>query len=150
MMNFKAYREWSRLRKRFKNLKPKEIFALDNYEFERLMAYSFSLHGYAYQVTPRIGGGIDIWVHKNNETFEVQVRRYPLGMVGDPEIREFFVDFHESPHKHFFVSSSEFTVSARGWAKSKNMRLLDGPALSKLAEGDPAPFGHSRRFSLIH
>jgi restriction endonuclease Mrr len=78
-------------------------------------------------------GGIDLKIFKNGKLEAiVQCKQYPRKKIGVNLIREFFgVMTSESAPEGIFITSSDFTESAKEFAATNRIMLADGPALEK-------------------
>jgi restriction system protein len=108
------------------------LVAISWQEFEILVGEAFRLRG--YRVVENGGGGpdggIDLVLHKSGETFLVQCKQWKAFKVGVQVVRELFgVMAAKGATGGFVVTSGKFTDEAKGFAKGRNIDLIDGPAL---------------------
>jgi restriction system protein len=106
-------------------------------EFELLIAEAFRRKGYTVRDQGGQGpdGGIDLVVLKGKERFLVQCKQWRALKVGVTVVRELFgVMSAEGATGGFVVTSGTFTEDAREFAKGRNIKLIDGPALQQLLE----------------
>jgi hypothetical protein len=85
-------------------------------------------------------GGIDLRCHSNKPvvggTYIVQCKNWKSS-VGEPEIRDLYGTVtSERANKGVLITSSYFTKAAWSFAEGKNIELIDGDKLNKLAEKD--------------
>lgn len=108
--------------------------SLDDHEFEKFTAEIFRGHGYGAQVSPRgADDGIDIELTKRLKRYAVQVKRYgQKNKVSPKEIRDFHGSYSGVYDGGFFVTTSDYTKSARAWGESRGIKLINGPELAKM------------------
>lgn len=106
-------------------------------EFELLIAEAFRRKGFTVRDQGGQGpdGGIDLVLLKGNERFLVQCKQWRALKVGVTVVRELFgVMSAEGATGGFVVTSGSFTGDARGFAKGRNIKLIDGPVLRQLLD----------------
>lgn len=104
-------------------------------EFEQLVGEGFRLQGYQVFETGGNGpdGGVDLAVSKDGELFLIQCKQWKAYKVGVEVVRELYgVMTAKGAAGGFVVTSGQFTEPAREFAKGRNVRLIDGPALLRL------------------
>lgn len=108
-------------------------------EFEKLCGQLLSAIGYNIQYTKTTGdGGIDIRASLKPSLSKgisiIQCKRYS-GNVGEPIIRDLYgVVMGERADNGILMTSGNFTESAYGFAKGKQITLVDGNTLVQLLE----------------
>lgn len=112
-----------------------EMYALSPTAFERYVADLFRRKGYRVNHRGKRGDrGVDLELtHPSGRMAIVQCKRYRHA-IGPDIVRELFGTMvHERVHHAFLVTTAEISESARDWASSKPMTLIDGPALVQVA-----------------
>lgn len=84
--------------------------------------------------------GIDLLLYENNlpaPTALVQCKRY-TGVIGVTLVREFVGVMHNAKiHRGYFFTSSTFNQAAIDFAKSNNLKLIDGESFLSTIKGLP-------------
>jgi restriction system protein len=112
-----------------------DVGRLDPYQYERYVGEYYRRKGYS--VTQRGGagadGGIDLVIAQQGERLLVQCKHWKASRVGPQPLRELWglVD-HEKATGALFVTSQDFTVEARAFAKGKRLELVDGKQLAAM------------------
>lgn len=104
-------------------------------EFENYLAAMFEQQGYSSETTSyQKDNGIDIVLKKDGKKYAVQAKRYnKKNYVGEPAVRDFFGSYAESDFAGgFFVTTSFYSDAAKEWSKTRNIKLIDGEALTKM------------------
>ncbi|MFC2099672.1 restriction endonuclease [Candidatus Bipolaricaulota bacterium] len=104
--------------------------------FESLVADIWEAMGYSTRVTQRSrDGGIDVLASRAGKTVAIQAKRYKETSVGVQEIRQYAsLALRDGIDRVVVVTTSTFTGPARAEAKSLEVELIDGRALSKLLQ----------------
>lgn len=114
-----------------------ELLALSATQFEEAIAQSLRDHG--YRDVRRCGGpgdlGVDITcTDPNGGRLAVQCKRYaPGNLVGSRDL-QLFIGMTHTEHqvdRGVYITTSSYTVPARQLANRHNIRLVDGPELSR-------------------
>jgi restriction system protein len=112
-----------------------DVGRLDPYQYERYVGEYYRRNGYS--VTRRGGagadGGVDLVIARDGERRLVQCKHWKSSRVGPEPLRELWglVD-HEKASGAVFVTSKDFTVDARAFAKGKRLELVDGTELAAM------------------
>ncbi len=104
-------------------------------EFEMLVGEAFRQQGYQVVETGGGGadGGVDLVLRRNGEKYLVQCKQWKAFKVGVTVVRELYgVMAAGGAAGGFVVTSGRFTAEAGEFAKGRNLKLLDGPALHAL------------------
>lgn len=104
-------------------------------EFEVLIAEGFRRRGFTVVDKGGQGadGGVDLVLHKGSERFLVQCKQWRALKVGVAVVRELYgVMSAEGAAGGIVVTSGAFTEDAKEFAKGRNIRLVDGPALQQI------------------
>jgi restriction system protein len=113
------------------------IGATTKREFEALVTHAFRAQG--YHVTETGGGGVDMVLRKERQTYLVDCRQWRSAKVG--------IDVLEALTKvvtargaagAFVVTTGRFSREATAFAKLQNVRLIDGAVLKTLIQRPPA------------
>jgi len=122
-------------------------------EFEQYVAGVFAAKGFRTSVSGRTGdGGVDINLEKGDLKAIVQCKRYRRS-VGVEEIREFSdVANRAEAQRAYFVTTSEFTSAAVGWARDNpKIKLIDNHALySLMQDSNIGPFSRAKTVGGLH
>ena len=116
-----------------------DFTTINGYEFEDYVSNILRNMGFEIeQTTYSNDGGIDIIANFNKPIFSgryiVQCKNWQ-GNVGAPEIRDLYgVVMDQRANKGILITPSDFTEQAYGFAKGKNIELINGDILTKLAE----------------
>lgn len=105
-----------------------DLIALSPREFEEMVAQLYCDLGHQAKRTGSMGNhGVDVIVQaQNGEKWIVQCKRW-RGSVGEPVIRDFFgVLHHEKADAGAIVTTGQFALQAREWARGKPLHLYDG------------------------
>lgn len=116
--------------------------ALSWREFEILVGEAFRLRGFRVAENGGAGpdGGVDLVLKKGAETFLVQCKQWRALKVGVDIVRELYgVMAARGAAGGFVVTSGRFTDDARRFAEGRNVKLVDGDALTKLLDSVPRP-----------
>jgi restriction system protein len=107
-----------------------EIKQLDPVEFERFVGTLFERMGYDVEMTAKSGDeGVDLVLHKDSKLAVVQCKRYE-GSVGQPVVRDLYgAMVHNRAEKAYLITTGTITLPAQGWAKGKQIHLVDGSQL---------------------
>ncbi|TXL64114.1 restriction endonuclease [Zeimonas arvi] len=111
-------------------------------EFEMLVGEAFRLRGFRVAESGGAGpdGGVDLVLKKGAETFLVQCKQWKALKVGVDVVRELYgVMAARGAAGGFVVTSGRFTDDARRFAEGRNVKLVDGDALTKLLDSVPRP-----------
>lgn len=113
-----------------------QLYELSPYQFESYVAELFRRKGYS--VTMRGGSGdhgVDLeLIDRNGRSAIVQCKRYQRP-IGPDVVRELFgTTIHERAGRGFLVTTADISSMSRRWAKGKPLSLIDGEALTKLAQ----------------
>lgn len=116
--------------------------------FEMLCAGFYDAKGY-HPKTTRIGadGGIDIVLYRKSAPAGrpfgvVQCKAWSNRPVGIKPIRELFgVKAAENAPLAVFMTTTDYTDEAKGFAKGKHLELISGTKLVELLQGLPEPSG---------
>lgn len=104
-------------------------------EFERLMCGIYRCQGFQVRHVGRAGpdGGVDIRLRRGGEVSLVQCKHWKQSEVGVKLVRELLgVVASEKAQFGILVTSGSFTNDAREFASKYPIKLIDGPALSKM------------------
>lgn len=107
-------------------------------DFELLVGEGFRREGYTVTETGGGGadGGVDLVLGKGGEKFLVQCKQWKAFKVGVSVVRELYgVMAASGAAGGFVVTSGAFTEEAAAFAKGRNIRLVNGPALLQLVRG---------------
>lgn len=116
-----------------------DFTTINGYEFEDYVSNILRNMGFEIeQTTYSNDGGIDIIANFNKPIFSgryiVQCKNWQ-GNVGAPEIRDLYgVVMDQRANKGILITPSDFTEQAYEFAKGKNIELINGDILTKLAE----------------
>lgn len=116
-----------------------DFTTINGYEFEDYVSNILRDMGFEIeQTTYSNDGGIDIIANYNKPIFSgryiVQCKNWQ-GSVGAPEIRDLYgVVMDQRANKGILITPSDFTEQAYEFAKGKNIELINGDILTKLAE----------------
>lgn len=102
-------------------------------EFEQMVAELFKKLGYTiHRVNHSHDQGADIVMSLDSERYCVQVKKYK-GSVGNSAIQQVAASLpYYRADRGVVVTTGTFTASAVALAKSNDVVLIDGPALSEL------------------
>lgn len=106
-------------------------------QFEMLVGEAFRLDGYCVVETGGAGadGGVDLELHKGDETFLVQCKQWRAYKVGVEVVRELYGAMAaRGAAGGFVVTSGRFTGEARAFAAGRNVELVDGGRLMRMIE----------------
>ncbi|MCD6674319.1 MAG: restriction endonuclease [Burkholderiaceae bacterium] len=106
-------------------------------EFEMLVGEAFRLDGYRVVETGGAGadGGVDLELHKGDETFLVQCKQWRAYKVGVEVVRELYGAMAaRGAAGGFVVTSGRFTGEARAFAAGRNVELVDGGRLVRMID----------------
>lgn len=113
-----------------------EIKSMDPYKFEAYVAAIYRKLGYSVRQTKRSGdGGKDLIMHKDNETYFVECKRYKSN-IGSNKMRDFIgaCDLAGTGVKGIYVTTSNFTNEAQKAARMRGIELVNGDKLMYLLE----------------
>lgn len=116
-----------------------DFTTINGYEFEDYVSNILRDMGFEIeQTTYSNDGGIDIIANYNKPIFSgryiVQCKNWQ-GSVGAPEIRDLYgVVMDQRANKGILITPSDFTEQAYEFAKGKNIELINGDILTKLAK----------------
>lgn len=113
-----------------------EIKSMDPYKFEAYVASIYRELGYSVRQTKRSGdGGKDLIMHKDNETYFVECKRYKSN-IGSSKMRDFIgaCDLAGTGVKGIYVTTSNFTNEAQKAARMRGIELVNGDRLMYLLE----------------
>jgi restriction system protein len=114
------------------------VHALSWQEFERLIGAGFEQQGFRVSHTGGGGadGGVDLVLNKGRETTLVQCKQWRARKVGVSTVRELYGVMAAKGAAHgIVVSAGEFTPDARGFARGRNIDLVNGSALQEMLRG---------------
>jgi len=119
----------------------REIADVSWQDFELLIGEHFRREGFSAKETSRgADGGVDLILKKNGATYIVQCKHYKAYKVGVKPVRELLgVMASCGAAGGFVVTSGEFTGDAIDFAKTNNIKLIDGKDLSKILKTTPRP-----------
>jgi restriction system protein len=106
-------------------------------DFERWVGETFRQRGFTVTGFGGQGAdsGVDLGLKKNGQRFLVQCKHWRNRSVGVTVLRELNgVISAQGAHGGFVVTGGQFTQEAREFAKTCNMELIDGNALSELID----------------
>ena len=144
-----AVRRWHRralLSTTFESSSADALQGMSWQQFELLVGEGFRRRGYA--VTELGGGGadggVDLVLSKAGEKSFVQCKQWKAFKVGVATVRELYgVMAAHGAAGGFVVTSGRFTQEASAFARGRNVRLIDGPALMQLLrDGRGKPEGN--------
>lgn len=127
---------WQRLRAPRQALTVDDLYALSPAAFERYVAGLFRRRGYKVRVRGGSGDhGVDLELSRGDgRRAIVQCKRY-RNTIGPDVVRELLgTMIHEQVQHAFLVTTADISPSAREWAQTKPMTLIDGKALVALAK----------------
>jgi restriction system protein len=102
-------------------------------DFEALVAQAFRLQG--YHVTETGGGGVDMVLRKDRQTFLVDCKQWQAAKVGVEVVESLSqVVTARGAAGAFVVTSGRFSREATTFASLQNLRLIDGPVLQTLIQ----------------
>ena len=104
-------------------------------EFELLVGEAFRRRGYGVRETGGGGadGGVDLILIRGTEKFLVQCKHWKAFKVGVTTVRELYgIMAADGAAGGFVVTSGRFTAEATRFAEGRNIKLLDGSALTQL------------------
>lgn len=113
----------------------KSIRELDWWQFEELVAEAYRRRGYSVVENQGSGpdGGVDIRLHKDDQTHLVQCKHWKSQKVGVPIIREMYgIMTAEKAASVTVVTSGIFTQEAKNFASGKPIDLVDGGQLAPM------------------
>ena len=112
-----------------------ELRTLTPIEFEETVGALFCSMGWSVFWTPASGDhGVDLVLVKQKKRAVVQCKKYK-GLVGEPEVREFYGSFAGKFKMGYYVTTADFTDSARDWVgRRKAIHLLPGTELVRLMD----------------
>jgi len=95
-------------------------------DFESIVLKAFSRQGYKVTQTPLSGdGGVDGFIEKNNEKIAVQCKKY-TNIIGVQDLTAFYgAMLHFRCNKGIFVTTSDYSTSAKNFVKGKKIRLFN-------------------------
>jgi len=105
--------------------------------FEELVGEAYRQVGYFVIGNPSPGadGGVDLIAQKDGETILIQCKQWKAYKVGVKTVREMFGLFNsERANEVHIITSGEFTDEAKDFARSKPIKLINGPMLVQLVE----------------
>lgn len=106
-------------------------------EFEALVMHAFRAQG--YHVTETGGGGVDMVLRKERQTYLVDCRQWRSAKVGVEVIEALTrVVTARGAAGAFVVTSGRFSREATAFAGLQNVRLIDGAVLKTLIQRPPA------------
>jgi restriction system protein len=111
-------------------------------EFELLVGESFRQQGFTVAETGGGGadGGVDLTLRKGGEKFLVQCKQWKAFTVGVTVVRELYgVMAAQGATGGFVVTSGRFTNDAKAFADGRNIKLIDGAALTKVIKRPNSP-----------
>lgn len=114
-----------------------DFFLLTPFEFEKFVGWMFEKMDYKVEVTKAAGDhGLDALLKKEGKAYAVQVKRYSIHhKVSEPEVRDFYGSFADMHLRGgYFITTSDFTDSARAWAKGKSIDLINGKELAHMVQ----------------
>ncbi|WP_432258848.1 restriction endonuclease [Cupriavidus sp. TMH.W2] len=119
-------------------------------DFERLVGEVFRMRGYAVAETGGGGAdeGIDLRLRKGNELALVQCKHWRAYKVPVTVVRELYGAMAaQGAAQGFVVTSGQFTADARAFASGRNIKLINGQALTALIKraSAAAPTGSSTK-----
>lgn len=116
---------------------PEVVTSLSAPQFEQLAAEFFRQQGFAVREQFLSGpdGGVDVVLIRGTERFLVQCKHWRSQAVGPSVVRELKgVVAAQNASGGYVVTSGTFTTSARAFAASAGIHLIDGATLRSLAE----------------
>lgn len=112
-----------------------DVGRLDPYQAERYVGEYYRRKGYSVTLRGGVGadGGVDLVIARDGERLLVQCKHWKVLRIGPQPLRELWclVD-HEKAAGAVFVTSKDFTVEARAFAKGKRLELVDGKQLAAM------------------
>ncbi len=119
----------------------REIAGVSWQDFKLLIGEHFRREGFSAKETARgADGGVDLILKKNGATYIVQCKHYKAYKVGVKPVRELLgVMASCGAAGGYVVTSGEFTGDAIDFAKTNNIKLIDGNDLSKILKTTPRP-----------
>lgn len=105
-------------------------------EFEHYVGTIYENLDYTVSVTRQSGDqGIDLILEdEGGTTTGVQVKRYQSSRVGVPELQLLVGACSKKYDKMLFVTSSDYSSTARDYAAEQGIVLVDGESLTAMAE----------------
>lgn len=106
-------------------------------QFERVVGEIFRVRGYSVQQRGGNGpdGGVDLVLTRGAEKVLVQCKHWRAQRVGVTVVRELYGAMAaEHAAGGIVVTQGEFTEDAKEFAKGRNLELLNGEALGRLAK----------------
>ena len=134
-----AENELIKLLNRKNALKLDFLISSDPYVFEKIIGQMYEELGYKVKQTPKSNDkGKDLIMTKGGKKYIVECKRYsPTNLIGRPEIQKFYgACIEENVEKGFFVTTSDFTSSAKSYPNdiANKIQLVNGLSLIKLME----------------
>lgn len=119
---------WHQLPSGLRTALARGLDAMDDYEFEQLVAEGFKSKGYSVRTTPRgADDGIDVFLSdpkRDNELSVVQCKHWKR-QVGVVELREFYgAMVHFKAARGYYVCSSGITDSGRKFVQGKPITIV--------------------------
>jgi restriction system protein len=109
---------------------------LDGIEFEKIVALIYKGLGYKTEIIGGAGDrGIDIIMEKDGKRWFVQCKQ--MEVVSPKYVREFYgsvVSHLGEGEKGFLVTTGDFTTEGEEFVKDKQIKIINGLKLEKLAE----------------
>jgi len=106
-------------------------------QFEKLVGEAFRLQGYTVTESGGGGadGGVDLVLSRGGEKFLVQCKQWKAFRVGVDVVRELYgVMAARGAAGGYVVTSGRFTDDATGFARGRNVDLIDGSKLHGLIQ----------------
>lgn len=106
-------------------------------DFELLVGEAFRMLGYSVAETGGGGadGGVDLELRKGEEVFLVQCKQWRAYKVSVTVVRKLYgVMAGRGAAGGFVVTSGVFTSDAKAFAEGRNIKLIDGAALTTMIE----------------
>lgn len=117
-------------------IRREQLYDLSPYQFESYVAELFRRKGYEVKMRGGSGDhGVDLeLLDRNGRSAIVQCKRYNRP-IGPDVVRELFgTTIHERAGRGFLVTTADISSTSRRWARGKPLSLIDGKALTKLAQ----------------
>lgn len=119
----------------------RQLQAMDNYDFEHLVAELWEQRGWNTEVEQQSGdAGVDVRATKDvpySQKALIQAKRYSSdNTLGGPDIQQYAALKHqeENVDKAIVVTTGRFTSSAEERGKDLNVKLIDGDDLVEIIE----------------
>jgi restriction system protein len=112
--------------------------AMSENQFHGLLKEFFIRNGFKIEPTPSaLGDGVDLMLSKNSKTFVAQYRHWREHRVDVPKVREQYTVMQAAKaYGVYVITTGEFSYKAIQFAEDKNISLIDGLKLRRLAKSN--------------